>query len=651
MKFYGLRLLALSSLSLLGACADEVAGPKGPLQIAVAPLSYPGLADVCYGLTVYNGDPSVFGTDTVWSQTGVCSSQYGNTEGGDITYIGPCDADVDGNNFVELVLESVEVEGGDILDDQNTTIDGDADFENPCPEGAPCTLDFECVENADVFVEFNLTIMRDAEQGFFDVAVNFDDIFCSFKFDSCYDNGDGDDIELLFGDTSGEVSIVDGDGRDHTAVFAMACTAGPGVDIDTEILISNVILTCGEQSFPLPLTNLDQGNQSVFFDPDDDGNATHQVQYGLYYGDEQLNCGEAEAQVIENGQYFYGLGGSYYALQGTEQAGLYDWTLYAVGDPTQTVLTTTTAATPPESFTFVPPGNEASQTIYQQLEMQPTSCNKGYYNIALNMEDLPATGCTLSLEATAQDANDPVLEAGAISGQGTNYPFMQLAAAPVEGCFAWAPGDMDGDEPGPLQVVYHTSNDMVGGSPASLMCHTSNGGVAKPIGGANENIRLAYATIADAEKVAFNTFGRFKTFGSLLRGGCDGRTLAPARTQESLYIKSDAQIVTNKYQFTAVTYEATETARAEFIKANALFVLGGTDQDSSFEIAKYDYNAVMNYIQKGEIITNDRLSAKVTGLYLGVIIKDSAARLIGEANLAAGRLEGSLLDVGIVFNR
>ncbi len=185
MKAPRLRLLALSSLGLLGACAADE-GPKGPLTVAVAPLTLPGIADVCYGLTVFNGNPSG-SPDTVWSLEGICSSQYGNSTGGDITYIGTCDADSGTNNYVQLILESIENDQDDFLLDQTDVEPGqDSDFINPCADAGDCILDFPCKENEDVFVEFNITVMRDAEQGFFDIAVNFEDVFCSAKADSCY---------------------------------------------------------------------------------------------------------------------------------------------------------------------------------------------------------------------------------------------------------------------------------------------------------------------------------------------------------------------------------------------------------------------------------------------------------------------------------
>ncbi len=263
---------------LLGACSGGAEPPTGPgVEIAVAPLSYPGIADVCYRLEVFNGPPGLLGTDTVWSKAHVCSTTYGNLSGGDISYVGPCDADVDVDNRVELVLETVTVAGGATLDDQVSTTDGDADFVNPCPLGDPCTLEFECEENADVLVQFNLTVLRDAEQGFFDIAVNFEDIFCSAKLDCQYDDGP---ITLLH--------RPDGS-RGQTAVLAFACTSGPGATADTVLHMNSIAITCGGDTVTLDPT-VGPGNAYNLANPDPDlSDAVWQ--YATYLGVESLPCG------------------------------------------------------------------------------------------------------------------------------------------------------------------------------------------------------------------------------------------------------------------------------------------------------------------------------------------------------------------------
>jgi len=54
-----------------------------------------------------------------------------------------------------------------------------------------------CVANTDVAVTFDLTIVRDATQGFFDVAVTFRDIFCSAK-KLCGSPRSGDSLRAHF---------------------------------------------------------------------------------------------------------------------------------------------------------------------------------------------------------------------------------------------------------------------------------------------------------------------------------------------------------------------------------------------------------------------------------------------------------------------
>ena len=185
----------------------------------MAPLTLPDVLGVEYALAVFNADPgpsNIFNldgsviddTDLVWQQGSLTSVQYGNAAGGDISYVGPCDADVpSGKNWVALDLKLVNVGANkgsysgtaspfpgtnNLLDDQNSALLGDldADFINPSPHNDALVLAFYCNENADTEVTFNLTVMRDADQGFFDAAVNFEDIFCSMKFDSWFGSVD-----------------------------------------------------------------------------------------------------------------------------------------------------------------------------------------------------------------------------------------------------------------------------------------------------------------------------------------------------------------------------------------------------------------------------------------------------------------------------
>ena len=89
-------------------------------------------------------------------------------------------------------------------------------YRNP----TPVTRDVACAPNADVAVAFDMTVVREAQQGFFDVAVTFQDIFCSAKLDCEKDGADGPEpLTLLFNPLTGA--------REATAVLAFSCTAGP----------------------------------------------------------------------------------------------------------------------------------------------------------------------------------------------------------------------------------------------------------------------------------------------------------------------------------------------------------------------------------------------------------------------------------------
>jgi len=100
--------------------------------------------------------------------------------------------------------------------------------------------------------------LRRANQGFFDVAVNFDDIFCSAKVDC--------PSRLLHNPNT--------DLREATAVVALACTSGEGSP--TYLHASDLTLTCtGETNLEYALANTtavgqhgpvatDSGNAGVY---------------------------------------------------------------------------------------------------------------------------------------------------------------------------------------------------------------------------------------------------------------------------------------------------------------------------------------------------------------------------------------------------
>lgn len=214
---------------------DGESGGRG-LSVAVAALELEGVADACYTVRVHNqqGDPVI-------ERTGVCADRFGDGVGG-LSWVGPCDASTTGlplgdtvnDNRVTLVLEDLFRGNG------ATNAVPRADYVNPCGEAGgnfdgfgPCVQDVACRPNADSPVSFDLTILRRANQGFFDVAVNFDDVFCSAKLDCI-----GDPPGLVFHPVSGE--------RIASFVLGFACTSGSadGVAQPSWMYLSSPVLSC-----------------------------------------------------------------------------------------------------------------------------------------------------------------------------------------------------------------------------------------------------------------------------------------------------------------------------------------------------------------------------------------------------------------------
>jgi len=254
------HLSAVAVSAFIAACAEGApeSGSVGKqLDIRVAPLSLPGVVDACYGLEVLNEALS-----PVWSQPSVCADRYGDLKS-DITYIGTCDAsdpNDDGISEATVVLTIAGLYGPDMALDVDTDPDLLTDYRNPCaapysPGG--CRIKTRCRENADVLVEFNLTVMRDANQGFFDIAVNFEDIFCSAKVDCTYpatSTSPERPIELVFDPATGK--------RVRTIVWAFACTDGdPGgpTASSTHLYMDDVVLRCGANTYAVS-TSAGPGN-------------------------------------------------------------------------------------------------------------------------------------------------------------------------------------------------------------------------------------------------------------------------------------------------------------------------------------------------------------------------------------------------------
>ena len=228
-------LLALG-LSATAACSEAptpapAPAPGARFAVAVAPLDLPGLTDVCYALTVFGGaNPAT--APTVWQKTHLCSTRYGDGSGA-LSYVGTCDASDGGSSVVRLVLEDL-CTGGPCADvTPGATSIPAASWDNPCPAPDGCVRPATCRQDADTPVTFDLTVARAAQQGFFDVAVTFSDLFCSAKLD-CQNDQNGP-LELLHDPADGR--------RKQSIVLAWACTAGPGATT-THLYFDNVLLRC-----------------------------------------------------------------------------------------------------------------------------------------------------------------------------------------------------------------------------------------------------------------------------------------------------------------------------------------------------------------------------------------------------------------------
>lgn len=217
-------LFAALVLFAAPACDKEQRASGPGLNVQVAPLSLPGIGNAEYTIVVRNGTPEV-----VWSRT-VDSDRFGDGVGS-ISYVGPCDAQ--GNpHTVTLTLDK-------LWDTNTKLLASPTDYSNP---GAITLTNVECRENGDVPVVFNLTIMRAADQGFFDISVNFKDVFCSAKID-CRPR-------LLH----------DGQTPGPTVVMAFACTAGQGTTApeSTWMYLSDVTLTCSGEGGATQTIELDE---------------------------------------------------------------------------------------------------------------------------------------------------------------------------------------------------------------------------------------------------------------------------------------------------------------------------------------------------------------------------------------------------------
>jgi len=235
------------------ACAEEptseprVEGPT--LSLEIGALTLTGVADAVWDIEVRNGlEPS----QRVWAQR-ITSSQFGDSAGS-ASYVGPCDAsDGADQNVVNVTLlgvysETLTESVGTFNDEHEGAPEGEP-IQNPGTMSKP----FTCVANGDTFVRFDVVVLRPASQGFIDIAVNFNNVFCSAKLDCLRE--DDTELRLLHRD--------DGT-RGPTAVIGFACSAGTGAGIDTVLALNHVQIDCWD-GFS------DGFEASARFSPDTDG--------------------------------------------------------------------------------------------------------------------------------------------------------------------------------------------------------------------------------------------------------------------------------------------------------------------------------------------------------------------------------------------
>ncbi len=316
------RWVTVVAMSILAGCAGPAEPPSGRgfagpgVAVSVAALNLQGVGDVVWDVEVVNGRTPT--ADVVW-QRRLSSSGYGDGAGS-ASYVGPCDADpaVAENTVnvwvVGVYSGAVTTLGAFASGGAGGVVGSALDFENPTAL-APLTQAVNCLPNADAAVRFDVALMRPAQQGFFDIAVNFNNIFCSAKFDCCDDTtGDGcaadgsEDVALLF---------APGGARGPTMVLGFACTAAVGVDVETVLYLDALELDCtaptdfgdGFEADVVIDPSRAAGNQCVAGEVGGDACGavtsptsadadTWLYQVGVYRGVEQLTSGGVPGQKV-----------------------------------------------------------------------------------------------------------------------------------------------------------------------------------------------------------------------------------------------------------------------------------------------------------------------------------------------------------------
>ncbi len=295
-------------MPLATSCAEaETPEGGGSMALSVAPLEQSGLAFACYDFLIENGGDGprgviggsndvIFRGDsekkkTSGDSTTLCSNRFGTGPKGDIGYVAPCDASSDSDpdkpgvqNTITLWVDGLYIGTADAPAPLEDGPEGQW-WKNPCGDDG-CQLSFDCIENRDTRVEFDFTIVRQADRGFFDVAVSFESVYCAAKVDCRY--SDGRWIRLLRDVEGAPVP---------TAVFGFTCTDGnPGND--TRLYVTDVEVTCadalgGESKVEIPINKPD-----MVYTSNQQPGELWLAQAGIFQGEEVLPDGTPDSDQL-----------------------------------------------------------------------------------------------------------------------------------------------------------------------------------------------------------------------------------------------------------------------------------------------------------------------------------------------------------------
>lgn len=221
--------MVVMGVAACGGDGPREAGPpnQGGFEIATSALSVEGVDAACYKVTVTYDDPAETEPVTLWTKENICSKSaldldvfedYGSGATGGILYVAPCVDDPTASPKANHV--TIELTG--IFDGEGAAL---TDWVPP----PAFTTDALCTADHDTRVDASFNVIREAHQGFIDLKVRMNDVYCSAKVD-CQS-----DLYYPAG-TSPETSSGD------TVVVALTCDSGDGTF--TNLYADRIGLTC-----------------------------------------------------------------------------------------------------------------------------------------------------------------------------------------------------------------------------------------------------------------------------------------------------------------------------------------------------------------------------------------------------------------------